>query len=630
MVDQVRALDNGGGEEDTSLADVPTLDSVRRGHGTLAVHSSEKLLNPKNNQMQTRRGDDLGRVLRHNGVQPLNMKKAAGSRDNGVLDNAAELLKLFTHPVFGCVSCSVCRKHEAMGPCLEALFDPLPEPHEQELCYVCMVRNKIGPKLEAGTGQVMGIEKKALNLHDQACLGFWAMPEVFHEWSHFAFFGDQLIKPMLRHTAEMLGPDLTDYLRKVVAGLAACAVDPAPYLSGERRIIGDFIVPEVIITGADDDGRQAAKRHFFMAKAQPLLEFVCCRASEFPSAKSMSVIRLATAEFFAVNGNEDGTTHGPRVCPGLPLFIGCDTLAAEADERKCGPAGLSTSLRSALAAWVTGRLAGTDDGWQAAFDVVDGGNDASAGAFDLELKLHIVVPVDHIRSYSAAAVASISEFAKSGALMAEATIRRQAAAFIDWHMTKEERLRHAHVVARGDAMERLMAWHDNGIRRSRTQRLVVTSAGAVNACNGGDGQIAQELLDNPKLAEARVNAARKGAPKREAAEAEASKAIDAVKHERHAAARAAAVLFEAAAATKKAEAVAYPLIMDVAAIPPDVTDEKAEGYPGNYSALQAELKVWAQRKYDKPLWGVIDGFKAHVHWNRYSTSKSHRHNPLTI
>ena len=76
--------------------------------------------------------------------------------------------------------------------------------------------------------------------------------------------------------------------------------------------------------------------------------------------------------------------------------------------------------------------------------------------------------------------------------------------------------------------------------------------------------------------------------------------------------------------------MAYPLIMDVAAIPPDVTDEKAEGYPGNYSALQAELKVWAQRKYDKPLWGVIDGFKAHVHWNRYSTSKSHRHNPLTI
>ena len=87
-------------------------------------------------------------------------------------------------------------------------------------------------------------------------------------------------------------------------------------------------------------------------------------------------------------------------------------------------------------------------------------------------------------------------------------------------------------------MERLMAGHDNGVRRSRTQRLVVTSASAVNACNGGDGQLTQELRENPQLAEARVNAARKGAPKREAAEAEARKAIDAVKHERHMAARA--------------------------------------------------------------------------------------------
>ena len=212
-------------------------------------------------------------------------------------------------------------------------------------------------------------------------------------------------------------------------------------------------------------------------------------------------------------------------------------------------------LRSALTAWLTGRLAGTDDGWQAAFNAVDGGNDASGGAFDLELKLHIVVPIDHIRSYSAAAAASISEFAKSGALMAEATIRRQAAAFVDWYMTKEERLRHAHVIGRGDAMERLMAEHDNGVRRSRTQRLVVTSASAVNACNGGDGQLTQELRENPQLVEARVNAARKGAPKREAAEAEARKAIDAVKHERHMAARATAILSVAAAATKKAEAV---------------------------------------------------------------------------
>ena len=125
------------------------------------MHSSEKLLNSE----ETRRGDDLASVLRHNGMEPLNMKRAAGSRDNGVLDNAAELLKLFTHQDYGCVFCSVCREQLAMRPCLEALFDPLPEPQEQPLCYVWLPRQLLGV---AGGAQGVGpaeIRQAALGPH---------------------------------------------------------------------------------------------------------------------------------------------------------------------------------------------------------------------------------------------------------------------------------------------------------------------------------------------------------------------------------------------------------------------------------------------------------------------------------
>jgi len=38
-----------------------------------------------------------------------------------------------------------------------------------------------------------------------------------------------------------------------------------------------------------------------------------------------------------------------------------------------------------------------------------------------------------------------------------------------------------------------------------------------------------------------------------------------------------------------------------------------------YVALHTELKMWAQRAYDKTLWG--DGFKAHKHWKRYVGAK---------
>ena len=63
-------------------------------------------------------------------------------------------------------------------------------------------------------------------------------------------------------------------------------------------------------------------------------------------------------------------------------------------------------------------------------------------------------------------------------------------------MTKADWERHAHVIERGDAMDRLMVVHDNRARPSRTQRLAATNANGVMGCMGEDSQIVRELREN--------------------------------------------------------------------------------------------------------------------------------------
>eukprot|EP01052_Picozoa_sp_SAG31_P054255 SAG31_NODE_14338_length_812_cov_4.483871_1_plen_190_part_00 len=142
-----------------------------------------------------------------------------------------------------------------------------------------------------------------------------------------------------------------------------------------------------------------------------------------------------------------------------------------------------------------------------------------------------------------------------------------------------------------------MAEHDVGVRRSATQRLGVTSAAACMKIMEGDRQVAEEhLQSNPSLADARVDAARKTATKRAQEETFLKQSFGRVKDEHHKRARVQSLSTIAIERQRLEAALAYDVIVDEALVPHD------------YPSLSRELKMWADRKYDKVLWG--SDFKA--------------------
>ena len=130
-------------------------------------------------------------------VEPIKLKKAAGSRDDAVLHNAGVLIGLFTNSHWGCRNCPECR---ARMPVLEEVFGDIDDTADRpEFCYPCYILKKTTLE-ESKTGGAAKAKIAVLNNHDRTALAILGMRDVIIEWASFRLACSAAVPPPAPHT----------------------------------------------------------------------------------------------------------------------------------------------------------------------------------------------------------------------------------------------------------------------------------------------------------------------------------------------------------------------------------------------------------------------------------------------
>jgi hypothetical protein len=277
------------------------------------------------------------------------------------------------------------------------------------------------------------------------------------EWFAMRVIHEQVVEPGVRISAKRSAVDCVDLAHRIRRAYKALQKDPLPFLSGDQRLLNDWIVTDWKWQGSDKVELKKAREHFFLQNFREQADKILTAAHLY-SDRNVEDVMLMVLDRGCI---PDDNARDLRV----------------GDDDHCGLEAALNLVTECIVWMVLQRYPDMPAYWKAA---IDSDRDFSQTPHDLtvECSLHEQLRYDHTLGLSDCFLSDCCKILRICGNELGIMHERQSGELMDWIPSLYERYLYSFVLSTNAKLESLLGSVDDRRRRYRCERTIITGGHA--------------------------------------------------------------------------------------------------------------------------------------------------------